>query len=60
MLTFLNVVVVVVVVVTEMCVFLGLCSGVYEGSIFIGCDATSLHNRIPTFRGTQSSHFQGL
>ena len=33
-----------------MCVFLGLCSGVAEGSIFIGCDAPSLDNRIPTFR----------
>jgi len=43
MLTFLNA----VVIVTEMCVFLGLRSGIAEGSIFVGCDAASLDNRIP-------------
>ena len=39
-----------VVIVTEMCVFLGLRSGVAGGYIFIGCDAASLDNRIHTFR----------
>lgn len=35
---------------TEMCVFLGLRSGVAEGSFFVDCDAASLDNRNPTFR----------
>jgi hypothetical protein len=42
-----------------MCVFLGLCSGVAEASIFIGCDAASLDDRIPTFREDAKAHFKG-